>query len=99
VVAHQVIRGTCDRHALWEQSHFQLAQVLFAAAVRMGDERMYKDAAPRIILQSAFNLFAIEGKIAISTLFLAPMPSISNFIPSSCWTMSLRSNLHQLLLY
>jgi hypothetical protein len=27
------------------------------------------------------------------------MPSISNFIPSSCWTMSLRSNLHQLLLY
>ena len=60
VVTHQLIGGAGHRHTSREQPHLQLAQVLFAAPVGVGNKRVDEDAPLRRVLERSFEFGAVE---------------------------------------
>ncbi len=62
VIANQIPCGARYRHALFEQSHFQFAEMLFAPAVGEGDQRMDEDAPLGSLYQSSFDVSYVKAE-------------------------------------
>jgi len=62
VISHQVIRSSGHGDSSRQKAHFQLAQVFFATAIGVGDERVDKDSPLHSLFEGSLDFDPVKAE-------------------------------------